>query len=301
VASALRDAGHEVLAVRAPRLSLTDREAAGEAGQAELTDLADAFAGCAAVVNAAGNPDPSQTDELALDAANGALAGLVARGARQAQGSPRLVHISSAVVQGRAAVLDDSPATADFSAYARSKVLGERLVLELGPNQTVVYRPPSVHAPDRRVSRTIARIASSPLSIVASPGSRPTPQALIDNVASAVAFLATTPQQPPSIVAHPSEGMTTANLMRYLGGREPHQIPRWLARTGTVALELLGRALPSVAANARRAEMILFGQGQAPSWLTAAGWVPPQGKDAWRALGSAIAHDRSNAHGGLQA
>jgi nucleoside-diphosphate-sugar epimerase len=269
--------------------------------QALISDLVTQFADCDAIVNAAGNPDASLTDEPLLNASNAALVGLLARAAALTPSHPRFVHVSSAVVQGRVAVLDDAPANAGFSAYSRSKVLGEELALDVGPEQTVVYRPPSVHAADRRVSLMIARFASSTASVVAAPGSQPTPQALLSNVASAIAFLATCEQRPPRVVAHPSEGLTVASLMDFLGGRQPRRIPRWLARIGTWTLDRLGRHIPVVAANARRAEMILFGQGQADSWLTAAGWRPPQGVEGWRALGAALAVDLNRDRGGAHA
>ncbi|MFC8502067.1 NAD-dependent epimerase/dehydratase family protein [Pedococcus sp. NPDC057267] len=288
VVDALRSAGHEVVALKAPRLpSAASRESAREFSAPLVAELQRAIEGCDAVVNAAGNPDASLTDEAALAAANGVLVGLLATVARMTEGC-RFVHVSSAVVQGRARVLDDAPAEDGFSAYARSKVLGEELALELGPSETVAYRPPSVHAPDRRVTRMIARIARSPLSLVAAPGTQPTPQALIENVASAIAFLATVDQPPPRIVSHPSEDLTTAGLLELLGDRQPRRLPAHLARMGTGTLAVLGRFLPPLAANARRVEMILFGQEQARSWLSDAGWERPAGVEGWRALAAAL-------------
>lgn len=288
VARTLEEAGHDVVRVRAPRLpAVAGDRAARDIPASLVAEVRDMVRGCRALVNAAGNPDASLTDEAALNAANGALAGLLATAARQTEGC-RFVHVSSAVVQGRAPVLDDSPASDGFSAYARSKVLGEQLALELGPPETVVYRPPSVHAQDRRVTRMIAQIARSPLSVVAAPGTQPTPQALVENVASAIAFLATVEQAPPKVVSHPSEDLTTAGLLELLGGRPPRRIPASLARLGTTTLSLMGRLVPPLSANARRVEMILFGQAQAASWLTAAGWQRPSGVEGWRELATTL-------------
>lgn len=288
VARTLEAAGHDVVRVRAPRLpAMAGTDAARDFPSSLVAEVRDMVRGSQAVVNAAGNPDASLTDEAALDAANGALAGLLATAARQTEGC-RFVHVSSAVVQGRTAVLDDAPATDGFSAYARSKIIGEQLALELGPPETVAYRPPSVHAPDRRVTRLIARIARSPLAVVAAPGTQPTPQALIENVASAIAFLATVDRTPPSIVSHPSEHLTTASLLELLGGRTPRRIPAGMARLGTVTLSVLGRAFPPLSANARRVEMILFGQAQAESWLTVAGWQRPSGVEGWHELATTL-------------
>lgn len=293
VVDEVRNRGAEVKTLRTPRLppspvnqtrlSLANHDAL-------VAEIARQISGVDAVVNAAGNPDASLRDEPALMAANAVLPAVLASAVRSA-GVPRFVHVSSAVVQGAAPRLDESANTAAFSAYSRSKVLGELLVQELAGPATVVYRPPSVHARDRRVSRMTARIARSPISSVARPGSSPSPQALLKNVADAIAFLATTEAQPPSIVAHPAEGLTTASVLTLLGGRPPHEIPHWLAKAMVRTLIVCGKVMPQIAANARRVEMLWLGQSQAPSWLTQAGWSPVAGHEAWRELGRTLAED----------
>ena len=287
VVSALSSAGHTVSTLPGPRLAPMPASAAASfiASSPLVHELASTFSDVDAVVNAAGNPDASETHADALISPNAVLPGLLAAACRAADPSPRLVHISSAVVQGRASELDASRRTEAFSGYARSKILGETLALQHAPESTVVYRPPSVHALDRRVTRMIGAVARSPLATVARPGSSPSPQALLPNVASAIAFLATCPQPPPAVVTHPSEGLTTSSLMRALGGRRPRELPRWLARAGVVAVSAAGKLSPGLAANARRVELLWFGQSQAPSWLTQAGWAAPFGAEAWARLG----------------
>jgi len=288
---ALRNRGAEVRTLRAPRLPSSPVSQVREVlanHDALLAEIAQQVTGADAVVNAAGNPDASSRDEASLTAANALLPAVLARAISSA-GVPRFVHVSSAVVQGAAPRLDQSAHTAAFSAYSRSKVLGEVLVQELAAPATVIYRPSSVHAPDRRVSRMTARIARSRISSVARPGSFPSPQTLLQNVADAIAFLATTGAQPPAIVAHPSEGLTTASVLTFLGGRQPLEIPRTLAKAAVTMLTAGGNLLPQIAANARRVEMLWFGQPQAASWLTEAGWSPPAGHDAWRELGRQLA------------
>ena len=291
VVDALHHRGATVVTVKAPRLGAVPASAirAALSDQSEaVAALTEAFRGVDAVVNAAGDPDASSRDEPSLMAAN-ALFPAAAATAAVAAAVPRFVQVSSAVVQGRARTLDQSPMTAPFSAYSRSKALGEELVREIAGQSAVVYRPPSVHAADRRVSRMIARIARSPISSVARPGSSPTPQALLPNVADAIAYLATCEQVPPPVVAHPSEGLTTAGLLSLLGGRKPRELPRPVATAVVALLASAGRLMPAVAANARRVEMLWLGQGQAPSWLTEAGWTPPVGHDGWAALGRQLA------------
>lgn len=286
----LRHRGADVKTVSTPRLPPTQANQVRDALKnydALVKEMAQEVAGADAVVNAAGNSNASG-EEASLIAANAVSPALLARAVRLA-GVPRFVHVSSAVVQGSAPTLDQSTETAAFSAYSRSKVLGELLVQEFASPAAVVYRPPSVHALDRPVSRMTARIARSSLSSVARPGTSPTPQALLINVADAIAFLATTPLQPPVIVAHPSEGLTTASVLTMLGSHRPHVIPRPLAKALVAILTAGGKAMPQIAVTARRVEMLWFGQSQAPSWLTEVGWIPPAGQDTWQELGRMLA------------
>lgn len=281
----------EVVVVPSPRLSSTARTA-GEvfavvADHPDVAALAEAFAGADVVVNAAGNPDASSLDEDALFGANALLPALVVEAAARA-GVRRVVHVSSAVVQNDKPVLDDSEDLRPFSPYSASKVLGEVVVRDSAAGvERVRYRPPSVHAPQRRVTRMIRRISTSPAATVASPGDQLTPQALLPNVAAAVAELAVREGPVPAVVHHPSEGVTVSSLMSDLsGGRAPRRIPRALARAGVATAKAVGRVHRPTAANARRVELLWLGQEQAESWLTAQGWQVPVGHEGWRALAS---------------
>ena len=286
VCESLTRQGHDVDAVRAPRVTAAEASAGVELQGAAVRELAAAFEGVDAVINCSGNPDASEQDAEELLAANAVSPAVVARAASEAAIS-RLVHVSSAVVQGRRPILDESDATETFSSYAFSKAEGERRVRLEFPAATI-YRPPSVHAGTRRVTLLTAKIAGSPLASVAAPGTQPSPQALISNVASAISFLATSEVAPPPVVIHPWEGLTSQDLMILLGGKRPVVLPRPVARAVCCALEVVGTKVPAFAANARRVEMLWFGQGQAVSWLTTMGWHPSDGKNAWRELGEAI-------------
>lgn len=298
VVEALRARGASVTTMTAPRLAPVEQSQVRDAladSEGHIAEVARFFADADAdvVVNAAGNPDASARDESTLMAPNALLPAVLACAAQKAEVS-RFVHVSSAVVQGNAPVLDESMSVRPFSAYSRSKTLGEVLVQEAARGTAVVYRPPSVHAQDRRVSRMMARLARSPFSSVAGPGSSPSPQALLENVADAVAYLSTCPDQPPSVVIHPSEGLTASSVLTLLGGRKPKVVPRKLAKAMVASLRGGGRAVPALAANARRVELLWFGQGQARSWLTDVGWSPPAGHDAWRQLGQRLAQEPEN-------
>lgn len=287
VVDALSRRGFCVLPLRAPRLDPVD-----EAGLLSrltshaplVAEVAGWLARCSAVVNAAGSPDAGSTDDASLLAVNALLPAVLAAATTRAE-VPRYVHVSSAAVQGRKNTLDESRDRRPFSAYSQSKVIGEELLEQVRPEGTVSYRPPGVHAVDRHLTRTVARVAASPVRSVAAGADRNSPQALLANVGDAIAFLATCPVTPPSVVVHPSEGLTTRSLQELLGGRRPHEIPAPLARVLTGTLTGLSRWAPPLAAHARRLEVMWWGQGQSVSWLTGQGWTPVQGHEQWRGLG----------------
>lgn len=285
VCDALTQRGVEVVRSPAPRIApLSIAEAWQHVPAAPFDEqLLENWRGADALVNAAGDPDASSRDSAALIAANGALPGILGRMAREV-GIERYVHVSSAVVQGRRPTLDESNSFDAFSPYAKSKFAGERFAEHFGPQHTTCYRPPSVHHVSRRVTQTTAKIARSALSTVASPGTQPTPQALAANVGDAIAELAVTPVTPPAVVMHPWEGLTCTELLMLLGGREPKRVPRWAARAAVAAATAAGKLIAPIAANARRVEMVWFGQRQAESWLTRHGWQPPVGREGWVAL-----------------
>ena len=282
--AALAGHGHEVVRVRAPRLPPLDaKDVAANRHKLDVHRLVGEFVGVDAVINAAGVPNASGSREGALNAANAAMP-LLCLAAVEEAGVARFIQVSSAAVQGDRAVLDESPETHPFSAYSRSKALGERVLLALDSPTLTIYRPPGVHASGRRVTEKAAALARSPLASVAGKRDRPTPQALLGNVADALSFLATTGLQPPSIVIHPWEGLTTAQLLTCLGGRPPLHVPEWLARKVLALARLLSGGSSAVAANTRRVELMWLGQGQAESWLTQVGWQPPEPLSAWREL-----------------
>lgn len=283
---ALEARGAKVIRLPAPRLKPIPAgdvpdfvRASGELRHQLQASLGEATT----VVNAAGIPDASSNDEPRLMAANAACAAILASATRD-HGIQRFVHVSSAVVQGDVDTLDETTQVHPFSAYSRSKALGERLVAELGPSECIVYRPPSVHGADRRVTRMIHKLATTPLSTTVAPGDAPSPQALIQNVADAVAYLALCPTAPPAVVIHPWEGITTSGLLRLLGGRNPRLLHPALARVVRRMLKRASRTLPSLEANRRRMELLWFGQRQASSWLSRAGWTPPVGLEGWDQL-----------------
>lgn len=288
VVTALRSKG---LAVDAQSARRSLAECSPSAGLSAVDDvpshtieqLARTLHGAAAVINCAGVPDANSSDAPMLEAANGVLPGVIAKAVSEA-GVTRFVHVSSAAVQGRVPTLGAGDAF-PFSPYSRSKLMGEECVRRHAAAAAVVYRPATVHGAGRAVTERVVRLARSRLGSVAGPGTQPTPQALIENVADAVAFLALTEHPVPAFVSHPWEGLSCADLLRLLSGREPTLVPPVFARAITESAYRLGAVNPRLRVLARRVEMLWFGQAQEASWLTTAGWSPPARREAWARLG----------------
>jgi UDP-glucose 4-epimerase len=285
VADALQRRGAQVAEVQAPRLTTSARTVSGLRGELSSRDvlraktrLREALSGADRVVNAAGVSAAGAKLGDDLVGANALLPAVVE--AARPRGA-RLVHVSSAAVQGRRPVLDETHETRPFSPYSQVKTWGEELLC--GCADTVIYRPTSVHGADRQVTRSLLRLLASRFASVAGPGDRPTPQVLVVNVGDAIAAVTLDDETPPPVVLHPGEGLTTAELVRVAGGREPVHVPVPLARALVSGARLAGRTSAKAAAAGRRAEMLWFGQAQAPSWLEGR-WVAPVGHEGWKEL-----------------
>jgi len=251
-----------------------------------VDDLAASLNGHDVVVNAAGLPDATAPASPELFGAN-ALWPLVLGLACERSGAARLIHVSTAAVQGRIRVLDDSPRYAPVSPYAEAKTLGERLLAGLagrGRLSVTLFRPPSVHGPGRDLTRAFARWCHRFPLVVSGEGDQPVPVALIGNVAAAVAALVTA-DGPPLIVSYPSEGHTVRSLYEsFAPGRRIWSLPPGVVRVALGVLEPVGRVFPPAAAASRRPELLLLGQGQARSWLEGQGFVLPLGRADWAEL-----------------
>jgi nucleoside-diphosphate-sugar epimerase len=292
VVAELRRRGIEVRPVAAPRLHWPpgqpyDGRALPAGVPADrVARLARALAGAQVVVNAAGLPDGNAPAGPGLYGANALLPVLVARAGARA-GAGRFVHLSSVAVQG-GLPLDETPRTAPFSPYSHAKALGEALLLAEPTPDRVLFRCTWVHDVDKPQTRSLARLARSPLSCVAGDGSAPTPQVLVDDLAAAVAHLVLAPGPVPPIVLQPPSGMTTGLLLRLLGGgREPRQVPATAARALVKGLYGCARLSRHAHAYARRADLLLFGRRQVPGWLAGQGITPAVREHEWRRLGAA--------------
>lgn len=281
VLKTLSDAGEDARSVRAPRVTASARtpaEVAAEADrqQAVVDRLATELTGCTVVVNAAGAAAPRSPDSPELTGANALLPVLIAR-ACAAAGVQRLVHLSSAAVQGHRPVLDESPDTAPFSPYSRSKALGEHALGLISPGtlEVVSLRATSVQGLERPTTTALARLAASPLASVASPGTAPSPVSSIDALAELVLAVGLHDGPVPRIVLQPWEGMTVRTVLEATGGTPlvlPATLCRLVLRTGYAVSALLKERLHG---SIRRVELMWFGQNQVAGWTTEQGIALP--------------------------
>ncbi|MCP3425952.1 NAD-dependent epimerase/dehydratase family protein [Rothia sp. AR01] len=310
----LQQEGISAAPVAAPRLA-TSADSSGQIIaearrlQSVIDYLADTFAGAEVVVNAAGLSAPDQQDLSSLIGANALLPAVVAVAA-QRTGVQRVIHLSSAAVQGSRPVLDSSEATSPFSAYSFSKALGEDCLLRLrelitataeagaapgspgssfpaAPStnpvsvhphhaaQLCIVRATSVQGSGRNTTASLARVSSSFLASVAGRGDRPTPVTSVHALAEFVVGVGTLDEQLPPIVLQPWEGATTGSVIRDAGRRRPHHLPDVLARAVVGSGYGVSSALNERFHGAvRRLELMLFGQGQDDSWVEQRGLLP---------------------------
>jgi nucleoside-diphosphate-sugar epimerase len=288
-----RHQGLDMTAAWAPRLT-TDDDWTGDSAPdwprrhpAEFERLVEGLAGSEVVVNAAGLARPGSSDKRALRAANALLPAVVAQACRQA-GVGRLVHVSTAAVQGRLDPLDETPRHFPFSPYSASKAEGERLLgIVDGPEETVLYRPTSVQGAERSTTRQIGRFAASPLVPIAGNGDQPLPVALVENVAAGIVFAATAPAMAP-IVLQPWEGMTTRKLLELFGAERLVSVPGATVGGGLRLMGVSTRARPSLTATIRMLELLFQGQKVSALALVEAGFVPPVGEAGWSALAAHV-------------
>jgi len=240
---------------------------------------------CDVVVNAAGLAEAPARRSSELTTANVAVPLLLLAAAEGAR-CPRLVHVSSAAVQGRRDPLDESTELAPFSPYSRSKAAAERELsaVETGTD-VVIYRATSVQAPGRSITQQLTRYASLPAVPVVERGDVPVPVALLTNVAAAIAHLATSPIPVGGVYLHPWEHMTVALLLSSLvPGVRLVSVPRSAVRGGLGVAQRLGARRPRAQARLRRMELMMFGQRQDAARLEETGFECPVGPEGYREL-----------------
>lgn len=269
LAEALELRGFEVVRLSAPRLSLSPTDDAHEVvaqarGSNDLGPLSAVLRGADVVVNAAGLATPDAPADDSLYGANALLPALLATAACDA-GVTRVIHLSSAAVQGRRPRLDETLSASPFSSYSHSKALGERAFLAAVPAEPdpdlLVVRATSVQGPGRRTTESFRRIAQSPLASVAAPGTQPTVVSSIDGLVDFVLRVGTSPEPLGPVLLQPWEGYSVQEVLRAAGG-QPRTLPRWLCLSLLTCARVVGRVVPEVAGAGRRLEMMWLGQGQ---------------------------------------
>ncbi len=286
---------HDVVTVSAPRLRATgdrldiliaDLRNSGPA----VEQLARLLEGCEVVINAAGMPDADSGPSADLTGANALLPTVIGRAAQRA-GANRYIHVSSATVQGHSRVLSESEIVSPFSAYSISKALGEQLLLQddLQPPSTAVVRAVSVMARSRRTTQRLIRLSRSRLASVARSSDGPAPISLIENTAAAIAFVGSCScHNLARVILLPGDGLSVREALQALGSRRVLTIPNSAARMIVSAVGFAGRWIPRMTAEARRAEMLWFGQACEADWLASHGFVAPVGREGWRRLAESV-------------
>ncbi|MFE6735636.1 NAD-dependent epimerase/dehydratase family protein [Microbacterium sp. NPDC057650] len=273
----LRAIGVEVVEIPAPRLAVdfavaADPEAIVDVARrhVETPLLANSLAGADVVVNAAGMAAPDSAASRELYGANTLLPAVVASAACEV-GVSRLIHLSSAAVQGRRDRIDAGVEVAPFSAYSHSKALGERALLrhaaQLETNTVVILRATSVQGPGRATTERLIRLARSPLASVAAPGTAPSITSSITGLVVTIADLGDLTSAVPGLVLQPWEGLTTSRVLEAAAPEHKAAIlPRWLCRFSVITGFAVSKVVPRFTGLTRRVEVMWFGQSQQPGW-----------------------------------
>ncbi|WP_081802211.1 NAD-dependent epimerase/dehydratase family protein [Actinotalea ferrariae] len=283
VRAALTEQQEDVRVVRAPRLDLPVAAGVSDVIAAarnhdEVRALSAQFENCTVVVNAAGLATPGSGASTTLTGAN-ALLPVVAFEATRAAGARRFIHISSAAVQGRRRVLDETSDTAPLSPYAASKALGEaalrRAAVDVATCELVILRATSVQGRERQTTASLRRLARSPLASVAAPGTQPT---IVSSSQGLGAFVVTLGVQPsgatPLLALQPWEGISVSEILHAAGGRSPRVLPHQLCHSVVSLAYTLARVSPGLAGTVRRIELMWFGQAQNAEWAIQRGLDP---------------------------
>lgn len=221
------------------------------------------FEGIDVVINAAGAASPGGKGGNYIYGANSLLPAIIALASAKA-GVGRMIHLSSAAVQGRTMVLDSSTKVFPFSYYSHSKALGERAILtilkSLENSDISIIRATSVQGEGRPTTVQLKRVAQSRFSSVAFPGSQPSAISSVTTLCDFIQLVGAYEGKMAVIQLQPWEGLNVREVLILSGSREPVVLPRFLCRFLVAAGHFVGRGVPTVAGVIRRVEMMWFGQ-----------------------------------------
>jgi UDP-glucose 4-epimerase len=254
-------------------------------------EVARLLSGADVVINAAGLAEPEGTDPPRLIAANTVLPGVIA-GLTVLAEVPRMIHISSAAVQGSRDPLDETAIVQPFSPYSSSKAAGEKLLSQSlvdVPGEVMLYRPTSVQGTNRGITRSLVRLASVPILPLPGGGEAPVPVCLVQNVAAGILHAAQMQRPCPPIVLQPWEGMTIRSLLEAFGGRSRFvPIPAGATALIIGSLKVLLKRSSSFRARLRRMELLARGQSIDATVLRSSGFRPEGGFDEYRRLAERV-------------
>lgn len=251
---------------------------------AERAALARQLAGCAALINCAGRAhvtarDGAEREWEAFAAVNRDFPLHLARAARAAQVG-RFVHVSSVAALASATApgqtIDDSFAPCPASAYGRSKLEGDRAVLELAAEgfEVGVLRPPALYGPGAKgwfpALMRAARLGL-PLPLGAIDNRRSF--AFVGNVADAIVATAAAPERTGApggaYVVTDSAPMSSAAFYDLLCRAQGHAGRVWRLPPGLV------KRLARIALGDRAASLVGDAAFDGARFRANAGWTPP--------------------------
>lgn len=242
------------------------------------------------VLNSAGAARPASQDRQYLRALNVDLASRMWAMAEQA-GVRHFVHVSSAAVQGRSRIWDESCNFAPASPYAESKVAAEEALLDrnaMSQMHLSVYRPTSVQGQGRNLTQSLVRFARFPGSFVIGTGDERLPLAHVDNVANAAAHICMADDLR-TILLHPWEGVTQALFYKlYGGGREPVRTGVNMHRVLERMVSMIDRRSGRFAHWQQRFDLLVFGKAQQADSLLEIGFVVPPSQQLHRMLADEV-------------
>ena len=250
----------------------------------ERAALAQQLAGCAALINCAGrahvaarSDDPREWRALAL--VNRDFPQHLAQAARTAQVG-RFVHVSSvaalASATGPGETIDDATPPAPVTPYGRSKLEGDRAVLELAAEgfEVWVLRPPALYGPGAKgwfPALIRAARLGLPLPLGAIDNRRSF--AFVGNVADAIVETADAAAWPGvaggAYVVTDSAPISSAEFYDHLCRGQGHGGRVWRLPPGLV------KRLARIALGDRAASLVGDASFDGARFRTSIGWTPP--------------------------
>jgi nucleoside-diphosphate-sugar epimerase len=251
-----------------------DTELAAELSLENPDGWDNALAGCETIIHCAGLAhQPAGVDEAMMQAINGEAVGMLAKVARK-HGIKRFIQLSSIrAVCGSASetpIEEDTP-PAPIDAYGRSKLLGEKLLMDAGIDGAILRMPLLMGHDAKANFGKLMRLAQMPLPLPFAGLAAQRSMLGVATLADAVLALATMPAKPMQtmLIAETQSPDVAAliTLMRQSLGRRPNLF--WLP-------EPLFKAAVRVALSSQAWDSLARPLVLKPTRLAAQGWQPPQ-------------------------